>query len=333
MSFYALALSVSLAVWFLAMAGASLLGLPLGRILRSTVHFAPSLDQSPGAIADVLFAIRTLPLSLALVFTVGFALPAFLRHEPHAIGEPISMKLWLLASAGALLLAVMIGRGVRMLLATSQVENRWLANSRPHMIDIAGNKARLHCVDSDSPLLAVTGFFRARIFVAREVLRLLSPGELEAAVAHEMDHVRRFDNVKQFVLKITRPPRWLGGSQDSSWTQVSEVAADAGALDHGASALDLAAALVKIGALKRGPVLGDQIAASHLIPDLPGSPLEARVMRLERILDNNPGSRRCAATRGPWRAILLVALPVLIYVAAVSAVLPAVHEALEFLVR
>ena len=94
MTFYALAVSVSLAVWFLAMAGASLLELPFGRMLRSRIALASGrMERFPGATADMLFAIRALPLFLALVFTVGFALPAFLRLEPHGSDETVSVKL------------------------------------------------------------------------------------------------------------------------------------------------------------------------------------------------------------------------------------------------
>jgi hypothetical protein len=155
---------------------------------------------------------------------------------------------------------------------------------------------------------------------------------LQAALAHEMHHARRWDNFKQFLLKITRPTRGLGGPQDASWMQASEIAADAGALAQGASALDLAAALVKIAALKRGPMLGEHIAASHLLPDLPGSPLEARVLRLQRVIEHPADDCRHPA-RGSSRSISLVALSLLLYIAAVSALLPAVHDALEFLVR
>jgi Zn-dependent protease with chaperone function len=333
-TFYVLALSVSLAVWFLAMAATSLLGLSLDRIFGfKNVLTSVRLQQSPAATADMLFTLRTLPLSLALIFTVGFALPGFLRHEPHAIGEAISPKLWFLAGLGALLVTAMVVRGARMLRATRQVEKRWLANSQTQTVAIAGKKARLYCVESVSPLLAVTGFFRAKIFVASEILHLLSVSELEAAVAHEMDHVRRFDNLKQFLLKMTRPPRWLGGWQDLSWTQASEVAADAGALAHGASALDLAAAVVKIAALKRAPTLGHEVAASHLLPDLSGSPLEARVLRLQKVLADDHGCRSSEPVGRLWRTISLIALSLLVYAAAVSVVLPAVHEALELLVR
>jgi hypothetical protein len=332
-TFYVLAVSVSLAVWFLAMLASSLLGWPLRRILLGkSILTAGRMEQSPGAMADALFLFRTFPLFLALLFSVGVALPAFLRYEPHSSAEPISAKLWLLASAGAVVLAVIMARGARMLLATARVEKGWRANSR-NVWTMEGVDARLYCVESDSPVLAVTGIFRPRIFASCEVLSLLSSGELQAAVGHEMDHSRRLDNLKQFLLKITRPPRWLGGSQDSSWTLASELAADAGALARGASALDLASALVKVAALKRGPAFGDQIAASHLLPDLPGSPLQARVQRLQQVLENDPNCRQSEPVRRPWRTILLVSLPVLLYIAAVSAVLPVVHEGLEFLVR
>src|ERR1700752_2622525 len=122
MTFYALALSVSLAVWFLAMMAASLVGLPLRRILFGK-HIVTNrrMQQSPAATADALFFLRTLPLFLALVLAAGIVLPAFLRYEPHSAGESISSKLWLLASAGARLLSVVVTRGVRILLATARV--------------------------------------------------------------------------------------------------------------------------------------------------------------------------------------------------------------------
>lgn len=339
MTFYALAVSVCLAVWFLAMAGTSILGLPLSRIFRRAeiatagMDMEMEKDRSPAAAADILFALRVLPLFLAFLFTVGFALPAFLRLEPHASGEMISAKLMVLAAAGALVLSAMMARGARMLWATAQVEKLWRAHARLETLIVAGKQVRFYSVDCPSPLLAVTGFFRARIFVSRDVLRLLSRGELQAAVAHEMDHVRRFDNLKQFVLNLTRLPRRLRGSHDSRWGQASEIAADAGSLARGASALDLASALVKIGSLQRGPISREPLAASHLVPDLPGSPLEARILRLQRVLEGDSCCHSKPTIAGGWRVIFMIALSVALYVAAVSTVLPAIHEALEFLVR
>lgn len=332
MNIYVLALLISLAVWFLVISTTSLLSLPLRRIFfGKNVVTSRRIEQSPASLANILFLLRTLPFFLALILAMGIALPAFLENEPHSTGETVSAKLWLLAFAGALLLAAMMARGARVLWATARVEKRWLAKSQ-NQLKIAGIEARLYCVESESPLLAVTGILRPKIFVAHRVLRLLSPGELRAAVAHEMDHIRRLDNMRQFLLKITRPPLWLAGAQDSSWTLASECAADEGALARGASVLDLASALVKVAALKQGPILCDHIAASHLLPDLPGSPLAVRFERLQKALEN-PDCCRARPGRRPWRTIMLVALAILSYIAAVTAVLPAVHEGLELLVR
>src|SRR5262249_45927772 len=151
---------------------------------------------------------------------------------------------------------------VHTLWATARVQKRWQADSRTQL-QIAGVDARVYCVENESPLVAVTGIFRPKIFVSRQGLNVLSPEELRAAIAHEMHHVRRFDNLKQLVLNVVGPLERLGGAQSFSWTLASEVAADAGALDRGASALDLASALVKVAALRRGPLLSHQIAASH----------------------------------------------------------------------
>jgi Zn-dependent protease with chaperone function len=331
-TFYVLVFAVLLAAGFVVMATSSLFAWPVLRLMRSRKALA-RLQASPTATADLLFAIRILPLLLSLVATLGFALPAFVRLEPHAAGETISVKLWLLAAAGGLVLTAMAVRGARMLRATSRAEKIWRADSQVRLVDVAGEQARLYCVNSARPLLAVTGFFRPRIFVAREVLSVLSPGELRTAVAHEMVHVRRLDNFKQFLLRITQPPRWLGANRDFAWVEASEIAADAGALTCGASALDLAAALVKIAALKRVPAWGDGIAASHLLPDLPGSPLQARVQLLQKALESETVAQPFLTARRPWATIAFFAVLALTYASVVSTALPAVHEALEVLVR
>src|SRR5262249_53937409 len=154
---------ISLAVWFLAISTTLLLGLPLRRILfGKNIVTSHRIERSPAGLADALFAIRTLPFLLALILAVGIALPAFLQNALHSTGEPLSAKLWLLASAGALLLATVTARGVSMLWATARVEKRWLADSRSEL-QATGLDARVHCVERESPLLAVTGIFRPRI--------------------------------------------------------------------------------------------------------------------------------------------------------------------------
>jgi Zn-dependent protease with chaperone function len=336
MMFYALAICVCLSILFMVMAGVSLVCLPLRRLLRPAI-LRMTRSEAPAAAANLLFALRTLPLFLALAVTLGFALPAFLKFEPRATSELMSAKLLLLAAAGALILTVMALRGARVLRATARADSRWRAGCDEQQVNVSGSVVPLYCVDRDSSLLAVTGFFRPRIFVGREVARLLSSDELAAALAHEMAHVSFFDNLKQLLLKMTRLPRWLDETADDeiAWANASEVAADQAALVGGASAVDLAGALVKMGALKRGPVAGDQIAASHLLPDVPASALELRVTRLQKVLEGELAVPEIKSGRKPWRILCVVALtlPALAYVAGDNALLPAIHQALEFLVR
>lgn len=244
--FYALAITLSLAVMFLVMAITALLCVPAAKLLgKRTGSF------SPGLAANILFAVRLLPLGLACLVTLGFALPAFVEFEPAATGEGISWRLVFLAIAGATVLLVLAFRATRILAATYRAQKQWIASSE--RLHVAGVDSPVHCVRGRSSLLAVTGIFRSRIFVAKEIVESLSAEELSAALAHELAHVASFDNLKQLLLRITRLPGWLSmlHTDDAAWTSASEVAADRTALSGGASALDLSSALVKVGRLSR----------------------------------------------------------------------------------
>ncbi len=329
MMFYALAICVCLAALFMVLAGASLASRMLSRTIAAIAR-----SRRPAAAANLLFAVRALPSFLAVSLTLGLALPAFLKFEPRGTGEAMSARLLLLSAAGAIVLIVMAVRCLRILRSTAQTEKVWRTGGAGRKVSVAGSQVSLHYVESSPALLAVTGFFRPRIFVAEEIAQLLSPNELSAALAHEMAHVTFFDNLKQLVLKVSRLPNWLGGSTlDRAWLSISEVAADEAALASGASALDLASALVKLSALKRNGPAAEHVAASHLLPDLGGSALEMRVARLQRALENATVASEIGSRPQRWRFLAFIMLPALAYVAAVSSLLPAIHEALEFLVR
>jgi hypothetical protein len=271
-----------------------------------------------------------LPPALAGVITLGLALPAFLEFEPHSTHEGIGLRLDVLALTGALLLGGMIVRSWRILLATLQVQRSWRKNSeRIYLEDI---DIPIYCVESRSSLLAVTGIFRARIFLSRDIAETLSPEELRAAMKHEIAHVSSFDNLKQMLLKIMRPPRWLKAfhEADAEWNGMAEIVADQTALARGASVLDLSSALIKVGRLNR--ISGTTSAvASYLVPPTCNSSLEQRIMHLSELLQ---GSEQTTAYPAQSRKLMLTMfLGVAAYIACIHAFLPAIHEALEFLVR
>jgi Zn-dependent protease with chaperone function len=172
--------------------------------------------------------------------------------------------------------------------------------------------------------------------MAREIVERLSAEELAAALSHEMAHVSSFDNLKQLLLRITRPPAFLKMFTlvDAAWTSTSEVAADQAALANGATALDLSSALVKVGRIGRPVAFKTGVAASHLLPPGCSTSLEARVQRLQAALENG-GPPAEPTQRNKWQtgALPWAGLAIFAYGLSVHAILPAIHEVLEFLVR
>lgn len=323
--FYVLAIALSLAVLFLVQVGTSILLIPVMLLARRTVRTMVAEN-----VANVLLIARLLPLLLTAVITLGLTLPAFLEFEPYSTGEGIGLRLDAMAFAGALLLAGMMWRCWRMLSATRRMQRSWHKNAE--RIYLQGIELPIYCVESNVSLMAVTGIFRAKIFLSREIAETLSPLELKAALEHEVAHAASFDNLKRMLLKITQPPQWLRvfHDVDREWTGASEIAADCSALARGASVLDLSSALIKVGRLNRMPAASHTVA-SHLIPTGCSSTLEQRVLRLSELLESD--ERTAIHTTQSGKLILGVFLGLAAYIACFHAFLPAVHEALEFLVQ
>jgi Zn-dependent protease with chaperone function len=325
--FYSLAIILCLAVLFIVMAGASFLCTLLLWACRQWL-----LRLSPPTRANLFFMLRALPLFLSGLVIVGLVLPAILRFEPRSSNETPGLRLLALAALGTLLIATIAVRCWRIVRATHRAQKDWGNDSQA--LRIAGVELPIYR-SHVSPLLAVTGLFRPRIFISATVLESLSPGELFAAVAHEVAHVSALDNLKQVVLKVTGAPSWLrlGFTSDAMWLNASEMAADEGALAGGASALDLSSALVKVANLNRQALVVDRIAASHFLPAAGPSCLATRVSHLSRLLESEghlvrPGTRK----RKYWPGLTLLTLMVA-YAACVSAVLPWIHEVLELMVK
>lgn len=329
--FYLLSISLCCAVFFIVLAVSSALCGWTGRLLRRD---APSLV--PTTAANLLFTIRILPLFLALLATFGFVLPALLKFEPRSTGELVGWPLLALAILGCSVLIVMLARAATILWATRLVGAKWRRHSKK--LSLKNTDVPVYCLDNagagPGSVLAVMGFFRPKIFVAKQIVDALTPAELMAAVEHERAHVTSFDNLKQLLLKVTRVPRWLRVfSDDSAWTNATEIAADEAALASGISVLDLSSALIKVAALSTHAVVGRSVAASHLIPHESESCLHARVDHLQKIL----AGYNATPDTPPQKRIGKIAIPLVLaaicYAACLNAVLPWVHDALEALVR
>ena len=320
--FLALAVALALAMLFLLTCAGFFLSLPGWWLLRHSAISLPARRR-----ASLLFALRMAPLLLAAIITVGFVLPAFVRFEPRSTTEDLNPGLLGLAAGGLIVVTMISVRFVRMAAATGRLRRHWLGSAR--RLHVEGIALPVYSVDAPSGLLAVTGIFRPQIFVARRFVESLSPQELEAALAHEVAHVSAFDNLRQALLRTTRPPFWRG---DSAWTNASEIAADEAALLSGASVLDLSAALIKAGRLGCHSAIHGNAAISCLLPPHADSSVHARVRHLELLLR---GTAALPVPEQPRRflALLALLLGLGIYAACFHALLPWVHDALEFLVH
>ncbi|HMV48390.1 MAG TPA: M48 family metalloprotease [Blastocatellia bacterium] len=201
--------------------------------------------------SQVLFALRVFPGLAAVLCVAVLLIPAYLAHEPRHATEHVSLQLGLLAGFSALGLSLAVWRGVAAWLATRKLIRGWLRNSEPLALPQVSVPA--YRLRHSFPVIAVVGTFRPRLFIADHLFSALSADELTAAVAHECGHLAARDNLKRALLRACRDALTIvpcGRLLDREWAAASEAAADEyAARKGGETALDLAAALVKIARL------------------------------------------------------------------------------------
>jgi len=326
--FYAICFCLLFGVLFLVLSLSFVASVPAFRLVR-----ALAAGARPGATANLLFALRILPFLLAAMVSVGLALPAFLEFEPSSTHEIPGAPLFFLAVLGATTLAIILWRCARILHTTLRLQRQWLKDAVPYPMDVNG--VPVFRVEHSRSLLAVAGILRPRIFVSSDVADALTGSELSAALSHELAHVSAGDNLKQFCLKITTPPRWLPFLKqiDSLWNNTSELAADEHSICHGASPLELSAALVKVGRLSMHGAQPGLLTASHLVDGCTSATL-ARAARLREWLERGTEPSKAAGHHTNRHMLLLcTGTLLLLYLAMLGTVLPQLHEVLEFLVR
>jgi Zn-dependent protease with chaperone function len=294
---------------------------------ESAIHFAHA--KSSGAAAELLLALRLLPFALAVLFVVGLCVPSYLWLEPVASSERVGLLCVVLGLLGATIWLASIARTVRSLVASLR-HNRFcrLAGQETRL---PGNSSPIVLVEDEAPLLALSGLLRPRLLISRGVLRVLSPEELDAALAHEHAHRTSRDNAKRLLVLLVpdifpfvRTLRTL----EHSWSKFAEWAADDQAAGGDSRrALSLAAALVHVARMGSAPPL-PFLSTSLLACD---RDLSARV---DRLLHPIPIARVYSKpmhhglrTAGFFLAGCLTALLM------TPLALSSVHELLELLLR
>lgn len=239
-------------------------------------------NWTAAARARLLFSLRMLPALLAILTVTLLLVPSYLAYEPRHTGENVSFKLALLALLSALGIAVSVCRGIATHRATRNLTSDWLRQGKP--IRIPGIEIKSYQIQHAFPLIGIVGFVRPRLFIASQVLELLTPEEIAAAVAHENGHLKARDNLKRGLLQACRDALLIipsGRLLDKSWSDASEEAADENAARQGNGvALDLASALVKIARIIPLGARPAMPAGVFLLGDEETKGIKSRVRRL-----------------------------------------------------
>jgi Zn-dependent protease with chaperone function len=279
--------------------------------------------------SNILFALRILPVAIALVSIFLFILPAYLLFEPHSSGETITYKLGIIVALSLLGLVAAVGRILVSRLRTRKMLQDWL--SRSEAIAIEGVSMPVYRMLHTAPVVAVVGILRPRIFVAERLLEELEDAELAAAIAHEAGHITSRDNLKRSILRMCGDlliyP--FGRRLDRAWSASAEIAADESVAERGGqrAALDLASALIKIGRMARQETEFATPLGSFLIEAQTG-PLSSRVERLLKMADSGwqPGDVR--AGRAAAISLILVSASLIPFAFSLE-FLAIVHSATE----
>jgi Zn-dependent protease with chaperone function len=257
-------------------------------------------NWTAAARARLLFSLRILPAVLAFLTVSLLFVPAYLAHEPRHAAEAVSFKLGLLAIFSATGIAVSVYRGIGAHRATANLTSDWLRQGKP--IEIPGIDIRSYEIRHAFPLIGIVGFLRPRLFIASQVLEVLTPEEISAAVAHENGHLTARDNFKRGLLQACRDALLIipcGRLLDRSWSEASEEAADENAARQGNGvALDLASALVKIARIIPLGARPTMPAGIFLLGDEETKGIKSRVRRLIALATSErQGSRYDVLTR------------------------------------
>jgi len=222
--------------------------------------------------ADVLFGLRIFPLIAAALTTASLAVPSFLLLEPRVIDEPIGGVSVALVVCGLTLGLVGSMSAIIALRRAARAVAEWTRGAR-----VAGSadSVPVLTISPVSPAMTAAGIFRPRILLSGVAELQLTGSELQAALKHELAHVRRADNLKKLLMRFVTFPGMRG--LEAAWLETTEMAADAAAVSTISGALDLATALIKLSRL--APQMAATALTAPLIHGRP-SALHARVERL-----------------------------------------------------
>jgi Zn-dependent protease with chaperone function len=276
--------------------------------------------------ADFLFVLRILPLVTAALITAAFTVPSFLLLEPRTTDESFGGLSLALCGAGVILTALgFINAGIAWRRASRAV-TQWMQGAQ---FSEFANSVPVLKISPVFPAITVTGIIRPRILLSGAAELQLTDSELQAAMNHELAHVRRADNLKKLLTRFVAFPGMRG--LETAWLETTEMAADDVAVSTTREALDLAAALIKLSRVVPEQATMDPTTA------LVYGPASAVHARVERLLAWDDEHDRPVRNYSAWcRLVCLLAAAsatFAIFAMTYSQLLTHVHAATEWLVN
>jgi hypothetical protein len=311
-----------LAAFGIATLSSSALALGAFRLLGGRIS-----RMSASARARALLALRLFPTAAGLIVSLGLVLPAYLILEPRRSDEIPGATFWICALAGLVVAGRGVWRLVSTLLATERVVRVWSRQAKPMALD--GIDCAVYRIETASPIVALAGTRRPRLFIASSVLDGCEPGLVAAMAAHEAGHWRSGDNVKRLIVEGAADPLPFfseGRRMLEEWESATEESADDDAIARGARPEDLAASLVRVARLASRAAIPEAAGAAAFYR---GEAFERRVRRLLAA----PARLARTATRLGRTGGLLLLLAASAWLAATPGVLEPLHQVFELLVH
>src|ERR1700722_1343861 len=281
---------------------------------------------SERAIAALLFAVRIFPFIASVIITFAFVIPSFQWLEPRSLDvdmhEGIGTLPLALGICALLLIAFGCFRVIGAQRKTSRVVSRWLEGARP--LDLHSDLKAETYQSKQAPPLTLVGFSRPKVLVSEPTVAALTHEELQIAIKHEIAHVKSHDNLKKLILRFCPFPGM--SALEHTWSQATELAADAAAVSSSEDAVDLAAALIKLPRFV--PV---EIAPVCTVGFVTGS-IRVRVERLLAWKTTETGTASAIRLK-PWHVILPPVLLLSFVLANYGQTLVLTHRLTEWLVR
>jgi len=315
--FAARGIAISLSVFFLVYGALSITVCCLWR--QAWFYFQ---RYSARRCADLLFALRVLPLAASAAVTLALTVPSFVVLEPRSIVEPLGGAPLVFGLCGLALAMSGMMNAARALLRTSRTIRSWVREASPVRSSVPVPVWR---ISRSAPAFTAAGVLRPRVLMSGTAEFLLTPKELQTALQHELAHVRQRDNLKKLLLRFVMFPGMSG--LEEVWLEATELAADDSAVSSVGEALDLAAALIKLSRVGTPEIPADLTAA------LMHSPASLMNARVERLIAWEQGQKAPARSYFLWYGLCVGLAMVAGFAVIYGQLLVRVHTATEWLVR